>query len=283
MLEDIPDNLEESITVNSGESITLPITSGGSILYEYQELKVNDGGVVTIEAGKYKIGKITINGTGEVSVKVGDTVTIFTNDFKLNKDANFGIPIESWTDDNPNLFADTYLRVNVLEQAGSNVVLNTASVFVGLLYSEQDVKLNSGSRVYGAISAKSIQMNGDSLIHAETSCILPSDSYEIELSPALDTGLMCGADDYLPNFTIYTKSNDEYEKLAGGIYIGSDFDIVATVGTIVGSKFVSDTAGEFSFRIEVNTPGNVDIDTKYQFAATLDDDTDQMLLRLAYH
>ena len=275
LLEDIPDNLEESITVNSGESITLPITSGGSILYEYQELKVNDGGVVTIEAGKYKIGKITINGTGEVSVKVGDTVTIFTNDFKLNKDANFGIPIESWTDDNPNLFADTYLRVNVLEQAGSNVVLNTASVFVGLLYSEQDVKLNSGSRVYGAISAKSIQMNGDSLIHAETSCILPSDSYEIELSPALDTGLMCGADDYLPNFTIYTKSNDEYEKLAGEINIGSDFDIVATVGTIVGSKFVSDTAGEFSFRIEVNTPGNVDIDTKYQFAATLDDDTDQ--------
>ncbi|UOE80810.1 hypothetical protein LTQ03_05180 [Vibrio splendidus] len=275
LLEDIPDNLEESITVNSGESITLPITSGGSVLYEYQELKVNDGGVVTIAAGKYKIGKITINGTGEVSVKVEDTVTIFTNDFKLNSDANFGIPIESWTGDNPNLVANTYLRVNVLEQAGSNVVLNTDSVFVGLLYSEQDVKLNSGSQVYGAISAKSIQMNGDSLIHAETSCILPSDSYEIELSPALDTGLMCGIDDYLPNFTIYTKSNDEYESLAGEINIGSDFDIVATVGTIVGSKFVSDTAGEFSFRIEVNTPGNVDIDTTYQFVATLNDDTDQ--------
>lgn len=86
LLEDMPDNLTVSVNVATGDTLTLPLTdSDGQPIYEYQTLNI--GGIVTIEAGKYKIGSINVWEDGEVQVKSGDSVTIFTNELLLNNRA----------------------------------------------------------------------------------------------------------------------------------------------------------------------------------------------------
>lgn len=86
LLEDMPDNLTVSVNVGTGDTLTLPLTdSDGQPIYEYQTLNI--GGIVTIEAGKYKIGSINVWEDGEVQVKSGDSVTIFTNELLLNNRA----------------------------------------------------------------------------------------------------------------------------------------------------------------------------------------------------
>lgn len=86
---------------------------------------------------------------------------------------------------------DTHFRVNVLDNSGKHVSLNSSgsnnkTTFVGLIYSEQKVDMSGTARVYGAVSAREVNMSSNTLVHAETSCIVPADDYEIEMSPATD-------------------------------------------------------------------------------------------------
>ncbi|MCC4775591.1 DUF6701 domain-containing protein [Vibrio cyclitrophicus] len=280
LLEDMPDNLTVSVNVNAGDTLTLPLTdSDGQPIYEYQTLNV--GGIVTIEAGKYKIGSINVWEDGEVQVKSGDSVTIFTNKLQLNNRAFFGVPIDSRVVDKPTLEADTYLRVNVLESNSNSVNINSnsstkPSTFVGLLYSEQPVRISNDARIYGGVAAESVHMSGQSLISAATSCMLPSDDYEIEISPATDLALMCGDDS--PQFTINTSNNGVAESLGVTVAITPDadeFDISVQQGSGTGvyPNYVSNDDGELTLKVVAKETANIDFDSDYTLTATLMDDS----------
>ena len=280
LLEDMPDNLTVSVNVNAGDTLTLPLTdSDGQPIYEYQTLNV--GGIVTIEAGKYKIGSINVWEDGEVQVKSGDSVTIFTNKLQLNNRAFFGVPIDSRVVDKPTLEADTYLRVNVLESNSNSVNINSnsstkPSTFVGLLYSEQPVRISNDARIYGGVAAESVHMSGQSLISAATSCMLPSDDYEIEISPATDLALMCGDDS--PQFTINTSNNGVGESL--GVTVGitpdaDEFDVSLLKGSGAYPNYVSNNDGELTIQVTAKSTSSIDFDTSYKLTAILVEDSDK--------
>nr|WP_241497559.1 DUF6701 domain-containing protein [Vibrio cyclitrophicus] len=280
LLEDMPDNLTVSVNVNAGDTLTLPLTdSDGQPIYEYQTLNV--GGIVTIEAGKYKIGSINVWEDGEVQVKSGDSVTIFTNKLQLNNRAFFGVPIDSRGVDKPTLEADTYLRVNVLESNSNSVNINSnsstkPSTFVGLLYSEQPVRISNDARIYGGVAAESVHMSGQSLISAATSCMLPSDDYEIEISPATDLALMCGDDS--PQFTINTSNNGVGESL--GVTVGitpdaDEFDVSLLKGSGAYPNYVSNNDGELTIQVTAKSTSSIDFDTSYKLTAILVEDSDK--------
>lgn len=274
-LEDVPDNLGNSLDIPYTHNVTsLPITVGGVKIYEYDSISIGTGAVVEIESGKYKIGTLNINGTGELRVKSGDTVTIFTKNLSVNNDSYAGIPIIRWNGDKPVLAGDTHFRVNVLTSGAPFVSLNGNGTFVGLLYSEQNVDMSGTARVYGAVSAKSVNMSSSSLIHAETSCIVPVDDYEIDISPATDLALMCGDDS--PQFTINTSNNGVAESLGVTINITptpEKFDVSVSKGTGVYPNYVSNNDGELTIQVTAQSTSNIDFDTDYKLTATLVDDS----------
>ncbi|MEZ8357970.1 DUF6701 domain-containing protein [Vibrio splendidus] len=274
-LEDVPDNLGNSLDIPYTHNVTsLPITVGGVKIYEYDSISIGTGAVVEIESGKYKIGSLNINGTGKLRVKSGDTVTIFTKNFSVNNDGYAGIPIVRWNGDKPVLAGDTHFRVNVLQNGGQLVSLNGSGTLVGLLYSERNVDMSGAARVYGAVSAKSVNMSSSALIHAETSCIVPVDDYEIDISPATDLALMCGDDS--PQFTINTSNNGVAESLGVTVGIAPDadeFDVSLLKGSGAYPNYVSNDDGELTLKIVAKETANIDFDSDYTLTATLVDDS----------
>ena len=274
-LEDVPDNLGNSLDIPYTHNVTsLPITVGGVKIYEYDSISIGTGAVVEIESGKYKIGSLNINGTGKLRVKSGDTVTIFTKNFSVNNDGYAGIPIVRWNGDKPVLAGDTHFRVNVLQNGGQLVSLNGSGTLVGLLYSERNVDMSGAARVYGAVSAKSVNMSSSALIHAETSCIVPVDDYEIDISPATDLALMCGDDS--PQFTINTSNNGVAESLGVTVGIAPDadeFDISVQQGSGTYPNYFSNNDGELTLKIVAKETANIDFDSDYTLTATLVDDS----------
>ncbi|MEZ8942443.1 DUF6701 domain-containing protein [Vibrio sp. 10N.222.54.B12] len=279
-LEDVPDNLGNSLDIPYTHNITtLPITVGGVKIYEYDSISIGTGAVVEIESGKYKIGTLNINGTGELRVKSGDTVTIFTKKLSVNNGSYAGIPIVSWSGDKPVLASDTHFRVNVLENGTNQVSLNSSgsgnkTTFTGLLYSEQKVDMSGTARLYGAVSAQAINMSSDALIHAETSCIVPSDDYDIEISPATDLALMCGDDS--PQFTINTSNNGVGESL--GVTVGitpdaDEFDVSLLKGSGTYPNYISNNDGELTIQVTAQSTSSIDFDTSYKLTAILVDDS----------
>ncbi|CAH6877311.1 MSHA biogenesis protein MshQ [Vibrio chagasii] len=274
-LEDVPDNLGNSLDIPYTHNVTsLPITVGGVKIYEYDSISIGTGAVVEIESGKYKIGSLNINGTGELRVKSGDTVTVFTKNLSVNNDGYAGVPIIRWNGDKPVLVGDTHFRVNVLTSGSPFVSLNGNGTFVGLLYSEQNVDMSGNARVYGAVSAKSVNMSSNALIHAETSCIVPVDDYEIDISPATDLALMCGDDS--PQFTINTSNNGVAESL--GVTVGitpnaNEFDVSVLKGSGTYPNYVSNDDGQLTLKVVANNTANIDFDTGYKLTAILVDDS----------
>lgn len=260
---------------------SLPITKNGAKIYEYDSITIGDDGDVEIEAGKYKIGKLDINGTGQLRVKTGDTVTIFTKDLSVNNGSYAGVPIVNWIGDKPVLAGDTHFRVNVLENSGKHVSLNSSgsnnkTTFVGLIYSEQKVDMSGTARVYGAVSAREVNMSSNALVHAETSCIVPADDYEIEMSPATDLALMCGDDS--PQFTITTSNNGVAESLSVTAAITphpSYFDVSVITGSGSYPNYSSNIDGELTLKITAKDTANIDFDESYKLTATLVDDVNQ--------
>ncbi|MCF7503869.1 DUF6701 domain-containing protein [Vibrio sp. L3-7] len=279
-LEDVPDNLGNSLDIPYTHNVTsLPITVGGVKIYEYDSISIGSGAVVEIESGKYKIGMLNINGTGELRVKSGDIVTIFTKNLSVNNGSYVGIPITSWSGDKPVLASDTHFRVNVLENGTNQVSLNSSgsgnkTTFTGLLYSEQKVDMSGTARLYGAVSAQDINMSSNALIHAETSCIVPVDDYEIEISPATNLALMCGDDS--PQFTINTSNNGVAESLGVTVSITPDaaeFDVSVLQGSGTYPNYVSNDDGELTLKVVAKGTANIDFDTSYKLTATLVDDS----------
>ncbi|MCG9632021.1 DUF6701 domain-containing protein [Vibrio sp. Isolate30] len=281
-LEDVPDNLGNALNIPYVDQITsLPITINGKKIYEYDSISIGTGGVVEIEAGKYKIGRLDINGTGELRVKSGDTVTIFTKDLSVNNGSFAGVPIVNWIGDKPVLAGDTHFRVNVLQNGSKQVSLNSSgssnkTTFVGLIYSEQRVDMSGTARVYGAVSAREVNMSSSALVHAETSCIVPVDDYEIEMSPTTDLALMCGDDS--PQFTITTSNNGIAESLSVTAVITpnpSYFDVSVITGSGSYPNYSSNIDGELTLKITAKDTANIDFDESYKLTATLVDDVNE--------
>ncbi len=277
-LEDVPDNLGNSLVIPQVNNVTsLPIIKNGVKIYEYDSITIGDGGVVEIEAGKYKIGKLDINETGKLKVKTGDTVTIFTKNLSVNNNGYAGIPIVNSIGEKPVLAADTHFRVNVLINGANHVSFNgEGATFVGLVYSEQLVDLSGSAKVYGAVSAQNINMSSSALVHAETSCIVPADDYEIEISPATDLALMCGDDS--PQFTINTSNNGVAESLGVTVGIAPDadeFDVSVLQGQGSGTypNYFSNDDGELTLKVVAKETANIDFDSDYKLTATLVDDS----------
>ncbi|WP_048614842.1 DUF6701 domain-containing protein [Vibrio coralliirubri] len=274
-LEDVPDNLGNSLDIPFTHDVTsLPITVGGVKIYEYDNISIGNGGIVEIEAGKYKIGKLDINGNGQLRVKSGDTVTIFTKNLSVNNDSYAGVPIIRWNGDKPVLAGDTHFRVNVLTSSAPFVSLNGSGTFVGLLYSEQKVDMSGTARLYGAVSAQDINMSSSALIHAETSCIVPVDDYEIEISPATNLALMCGDDS--PQFTISTSNNGAAQSLGVTVGIAPDadeFDVSVLQGLGTYPNYFSNDEGELTLKVVAQETANIDFDSDYKLTATLVDDS----------
>ncbi|MDP2491155.1 hypothetical protein Q8W38_17535 [Vibrio splendidus] len=277
-LEDVPDNLGNSLVIPQVNNVTsLPIIKNGVKIYEYDSITIGDGGVVEIEAGKYKIGKLDINETGKLKVKTGDTVTIFTKNLSVNNNGYAGIPIVNSIGEKPVLAADTHFRVNVLINGANHVSFNgEGATFVGLVYSEQLVDLSGSAKVYGAVSAQNINMSSSALVHAETSCIVPADDYEIEISPATDLALMCGDDS--PQFTINTSNNGVAERLGVTVGIAPDadeFDVSVLQGQGSGTypNYFSNDDGELTLKVVAKETANIDFDSDYKLTATLVDDS----------
>ncbi|MEZ9353657.1 DUF6701 domain-containing protein [Vibrio splendidus] len=277
-LEDVPDNLGNSLVIPQVNNVTsLPIIKNGVKIYEYDSITIGDGGVVEIEAGKYKIGKLDINETGKLKVKTGDTVTIFTKNLSVNNNGYAGIPIVNSIGEKPVLAADTHFRVNVLINGANHVRFNgEGATFVGLVYSEQLVDLSGSAKVYGAVSAQNVNMSSSALVHAETSCIVPADDYEIEISPATDLALMCGDDS--PQFTINTSNNGVAESLGVTVGIAPDadeFDVSVLQGQGSGTypNYFSNDDGELTLKVVAKETANIDFDSDYKLTATLVDDS----------
>ncbi|MCV5803593.1 hypothetical protein OFN34_32845, partial [Escherichia coli] len=80
----------------------------------------------------------------------------------------------------------------------------------GLIYSEDKVYLSDHSVIYGAVTAKDIDMNNNAEVHAATSCLPPLDDYELTVSPKAQYALMCGVEK--PTLTIETRNQGELES-----------------------------------------------------------------------
>lgn len=148
------------------------------------------------------------------------------------------------------------------------------STFVGLLYSEQPVRISNDARIYGGVAAESVHMSGQSLISAATSCMLPSDDYEIDISPATDLALMCGDDS--PQFTINTSNNGVGESLGVTVGIAPDaneFDVSVLQGSGTYPNYVSNNDGELTIQVTVKSTSSIDFDTSYKLTAILVDDS----------
>ncbi|WP_373958787.1 DUF6701 domain-containing protein [Vibrio gigantis] len=277
-LEDVPDNLGNALDIPFTHNVTsLPITVGGVKVYEYDSITIGNGGIVEIEEGKYKIGKLDINGTGQLKVKTGDTVTIFTKDLSVNNNGYAGIPIVNSIGEKPVLAADTHFRVNVLTNGANHVRFNgDGATFVGLVYSEQLVDLSGSAKVYGAVSAQNINMSSSALVHAETSCIVPADDYGIDISPETDLALMCGDDS--PQFTITTSNNGVAESLSVTVAITPHpnyFEVSAITGSGSYPNYSSNIDGDLTLKITAKDSANIDFDDSYKLTATLVDDVNQ--------
>ncbi|RBW64052.1 hypothetical protein DS893_17435 [Vibrionales bacterium C3R12] len=283
-LENIPSGLPYSLNIPNTHNIdNLPITdSSGRNVYEYNSLRVEAGGVVTIDSGKYKFGSINLNGTGRLEVKEGASVTIYTNELSLNNNSYMGVPIKSWNGSKPVFASNTEFRVNILENNNNIVSINNSgtprTTFSGLLYSEKKVDIGGNSRVYGAVSAKAINLSSSPIIQAATACLPSVDDYAITITPETDIALMCGDD--VPVFTINTTNNDETESLSVTVEVDPNanrFNVTAEPGFGSGSypNFTSNSSGVLKLKVTPKNTSNTSLSTNYNLSVTMDDDTSQ--------
>ncbi|MEX3074312.1 DUF6701 domain-containing protein [Vibrio alginolyticus] len=170
-------------------------------------LSVGNGGVLTLMSGTYWVDRIEINSSGSIVVPEGEEVIL--NVKELNVGGFLGMNI---ADIENNSQYDGYLRVNVYDSVPSQlpkVSFNNSATFIGLLYSEataentESVQFTNASKVYGAVTAVSVQLNSGAQIFASSSCLdsTPVDgNYTLVLSPETDIALVC--EDIMPTVSV---------------------------------------------------------------------------------
>ncbi|MEZ8726962.1 DUF6701 domain-containing protein [Vibrio cyclitrophicus] len=222
-------------------------------------------GSVTFYSGTYWIESVNVNNKGRIIIPDGQKVILHFKALSLTNSAFLGEE------------GSGQLIALVHDLEGSNVDFNSDSEFKGLIYSEVQVALSNQATVYGAVTAKSITMNGTArIIATDNHCFQPSDDYEIEISPATDLALMCGDDS--PQFTINTSNNGVGESL--GVTVGitpdaDEFDVSLLKGSGAYPNYVSNNDGELTIQVTAKSTSSIDFDTSYKLTAILVEDSDK--------
>lgn len=227
-------------------------------------------GSVTFNSGIYWIESLNVDNYGKIIIPDGQKVTLHFKKVSLTNDAFLG---EEGTGQ---------LIVFVHDLEGSQVDFNSNSEFKGLIYSEVQVALSNQTKVYGAVTAKSITMNGTAkVIATDNHCFQPADDYHVTMTPESDYALMCGTDQ--PVFTINTTNNNVLESLPVTASIlpasnADDFTIAVHNGVGSGaypnfnSSGLSANIGALQLKITVNNVANIDLSQTYSLVITMDDD-----------
>ncbi|MEZ8473800.1 DUF6701 domain-containing protein [Vibrio cyclitrophicus] len=222
-------------------------------------------GSVTFYSGTYWIESVNVNNKGRIIIPDGQKVILHFKALSLTNSAFLGEE------------GSGQLIALVHDLEGSNVDFNSDSEFKGLIYSEVQVALSNQATVYGAVTAKSITMNGTArIIATDNHCFQPSDDYEIEISPATDLALMCGDDS--PQFTINTSNNGVAESLGVTVSITPDadeFDFSVLQGSGTYPNYLSNDNGELTLKVIAQDTVKIDFDTGYKLTATLVDDSEK--------
>ncbi|MFA0215331.1 hypothetical protein OAY_05720 [Vibrio cyclitrophicus ZF205] len=222
-------------------------------------------GSVTFYSGTYWIESINVNNKGRIIIPDGQKVILHFKALSLTNSAFLGEE------------GSGQLIALVHDLEGSNVDFNSDSEFKGLIYSEVQVALSNQATVYGAVTAKSITMNGTArIIATDNHCFQPSDDYEIEISPATDLALMCGDDS--PQFTINTSNNGVGKSL--GVTVGitpdaDEFDVSLLKGSGAYPNYASNNDGELTIQVTAKSTSSIDFDTSYKLTAILVEDSDK--------
>ncbi|EGR0066104.1 MSHA biogenesis protein MshQ [Vibrio parahaemolyticus] len=248
---------------------------------------LNVDGVLTLEPGKYWFDSVKINTGGKLLIKEGTEVIINTKALALANYSYMGMDVNV---ENTPVFSGN-MRVNVYgltPVAGSTIhdrvdIANHSKV-VGLIYSEDKVYLSDHSVIYGAVTAKDIDMNNNAEVHAATSCLPPLDDYELTVSPKAQYALMCGVEK--PTFTIETRNQGELESAWVGVEVlpaNSANNFTISVANDIGSgtyprfrtSMNEGSKGELEISVSVKNTVKVDLDQTYSLKVTLEEDGNQ--------
>ncbi len=280
-LEDFPKHLGDSRRVLVGETLILDDDN-----QTYESLSV--GGTVIIKSGRYKIGKIDVWEDGKVIIKSGNSVKIDTRSLAVNNRSYFGIEITSWANPQLPVLADAELRVNVHNipkpEDREYVDLNGNAQYVGLLYSEKHVEMSGNAAVYGAVSARSIQLTSSAKIQAATECLDLPTSYELTVTPTKQYALTCGEDQ--PSFIIETKNGTQPESTGVTVGVGPNesglsVQVVDNVGSGSYPHFItsksSSNLGKLKLSVMVTDNDKIELNKDYKLNVTLDNDSSKTL------
>lgn len=235
-------------------------------------------GTVTFKTGTYWVASIDINNGGVISIPAGEKVTIHIKKLSMSGKKEDGK--KSWFKEENTTTKSGELVVLVHGSQDSNVLLSEDSEFVGLLYSESDVKVDNNSIVRGAVTARQIYMTEDAqIIATDNHCFTPSDNYEVTLSPATQYALMCGTEQ--PSFEIETK-NDGYAESTGvtvQVYPDADkfsVEVADSTGTGTYPSFttsnVSSKLGKLKLQVTVTDQNGIELNDEYTLKVTVDND-----------
>ncbi|MCS0224116.1 MSHA biogenesis protein MshQ [Vibrio alginolyticus] len=235
-------------------------------------------GTVTFKTGTYWVASIDINNGGVISIPAGEKVTIHIKKLSMSGKKEGGK--KSWFKEENTATKSGELVVLVHGSQDSNVLLSEDSEFVGLLYSESDVKVDNNSIVRGAVTARQIYMTEDAqIIATDNHCFTPSDNYEVTLSPATQYALMCGTEQ--PSFEIETK-NDGYAESTGvtvQVYPDADkfsVEVADSTGTGTYPSFttsnVSSKLGKLKLQVTVTDQNGIELNDEYTLKVTVDND-----------
>ncbi|ELA6793874.1 MSHA biogenesis protein MshQ [Vibrio alginolyticus] len=235
-------------------------------------------GTVTFKTGIYWVASIDINNGGVISIPAGEKVTIHIKKLSMSGKKEGGK--KSWFKEENTATKSGELVVLVHGSQDSNVLLSEDSEFVGLLYSESDVKVDNNSIVRGAVTARQIYMTEDAqIIATDNHCFTPSDNYEVTLSPATQYALMCGTEQ--PSFEIETK-NDGYAESTGvtvQVYPDADkfsVEVADSTGTGTYPSFttsnVSSKLGKLKLKVTVTDQNGIELNDEYTLKVTVDND-----------
>ncbi|EGR2324321.1 MSHA biogenesis protein MshQ [Vibrio alginolyticus] len=236
-------------------------------------------GTVTFKTGTYWVASIDINNGGVISIPAGEKVTIHIKKLSMSGKKEGGK--KSWFKEENTATKSGELVVLVHGSQDSNVLLSEDSEFVGLLYSESDVKVDNNSIVRGAVTSRQIYMTEDAqIIATDNHCFTPSDDYEVTLSPAAQYALMCGTEQ--PSFAIETKNNGYAESTGVTVQVYPDadnfsIDVVESTGTGSYPSFttsnVSSKLGKLKLQVSVKDQSSIDLDEEYTLKVTVDNDS----------
>ncbi|ENP8357371.1 MSHA biogenesis protein MshQ [Vibrio alginolyticus] len=235
-------------------------------------------GTVTFKTGTYWVASIDINNGGVISIPAGEKVTIHIKKLSMSGKKEGGK--KSWFKEENTATKSGELVVLVHGSQDSNVLLSEDSEFVGLLYSESDVKVDNNSIVRGAVTARQIYMTEDAqIIATDNHCFTPSDNYEVTLSPATQYALMCGTEQ--PSFEIETK-NDGYAESTGvtvQVYPDADkfsVELADSTGTGTYPSFTTSNVfsklGKLKLQVTVTDQNGLELNDEYTLKVTVDND-----------